>query len=69
MSNMETARTLSALAYTLMVLILMKPVSLSKPADAKKTRKSCLFCHTSYDSKELTRPGKYYKEKGNPRWL
>jgi hypothetical protein len=32
--------------------------------DAKKTGKSCVFCHTKVGSKELTDAGKYYKENG-----
>ena len=36
----------------------------SKPVDAKKTGKSCTFCHVKYGSKDLTDAGKYYKEKG-----
>ena len=36
----------------------------SKPADAKKTGKSCTFCHVKYGSKDLTDAGKYYKDKG-----
>jgi len=39
-------------------------LTFSKPADAKKTMKPCLFCHTKYGSKELTKAGKYYKDKG-----
>lgn len=38
-------------------------LTFSKPADAKKTMKPCLFCHTKYGSKELTKAGKYYKDK------
>ena len=36
----------------------------SKPVDAKKTGKSCTFCHVKYGSKDLTDAGKYYKDKG-----
>ena len=36
----------------------------SKPVDAKKTGKSCTFCHTKHGSKELTEAGKYYKSNG-----
>ncbi len=39
-------------------------LNFSKPADAKKTGKSCTFCHTKYGSKDLTDAGKYYKDKG-----
>lgn len=39
-------------------------MNFSKPIDAKKTGKSCTYCHTKYGSKELTEAGKYYKEKG-----
>jgi len=48
----------------LVAITLSQQFSFSKPADAKKTGKSCLFCHTKYGSKELTKAGKYYKEKG-----
>jgi hypothetical protein len=51
------------LAWILMGLTVLNSHSLSKPIDAKKTKKSCLFCHTKYGSKELTEAGKYYKEK------
>jgi hypothetical protein len=37
----------------------------SKPADAKKTEKSCIYCHVEYGSKELTEAGKYYKKNGS----
>jgi hypothetical protein len=37
----------------------------SKPVDAKKTEKSCIYCHVEYGSKELTEAGKYYKKNGN----
>jgi nitrate/TMAO reductase-like tetraheme cytochrome c subunit len=36
----------------------------SKPIDAKKTNKSCIYCHTQYGSEELTEAGKYYRDKG-----
>ena len=36
----------------------------SKPADTKKTNKSCVYCHTQSGSKDLTEAGKYYREKG-----
>ena len=38
--------------------------NLSKPIDAKKTNKSCVYCHTKYGSKELTDAGRYYRDKG-----
>ena len=37
----------------------------SKPADAKKTGKSCTYCHIKYGSKDLTEAGKCYKDKGS----
>jgi hypothetical protein len=37
----------------------------SKPVDAKKTEKSCIYCHLEYGSKELTEAGKYYKKNGS----
>ncbi len=36
----------------------------SKPADTKKTNKSCVYCHTQSGSKDLTEAGKYYRDKG-----
>jgi hypothetical protein len=39
-------------------------MNFSKPIDTKKTGKSCTYCHKSYGSKELTKAGEYYKEKG-----
>ncbi len=40
-------------------------MNFSKPVDAKKTGKSCTYCHTKYGSKELTDAGKFYKDHGS----
>lgn len=46
------------------VVLSFSTPNFSKPTDAKKTGKSCTYCHTKYGSKDLTDAGKYYKEKG-----
>ena len=46
------------------VIFSFSTLNYSKPADAKKTGKSCTFCHVKYGSKDLTEAGKYYKDKG-----
>lgn len=44
--------------------ILIHTSNFSKPIDAKKTDKSCIYCHTQSGSKDLTEAGKYYRDKG-----
>jgi hypothetical protein len=39
-------------------------LNFSKPADAKKTGKSCLYCHKEYGKADLTKAGECYKRKG-----
>ena len=51
-------------ASILAVVGTLPALTFSKPADSKKTKKPCLFCHVKYGVKELTKAGKYYKEKG-----
>jgi hypothetical protein len=46
------------------VIVSFSTLNYSKPVDAKKTGKSCTFCHVKYGSKDLTDAGKYYKDKG-----
>ena len=46
------------------VIVSFSTLNYSKPVDAKKTGKSCTFCHVKYGSKALTDAGKYYKDKG-----
>lgn len=46
------------------VIVSFSTSNYSKPVDAKKTGKSCTFCHVKYGSKDLTEAGKYYKDKG-----
>ena len=45
-------------------IVSIRSLNFSKPVDAKKTGKSCVYCHTKVGSKELTEAGKYYKENG-----
>jgi len=59
-----TAARVLIFASILAVVGALPAVTFSKPADAKKTMKPCLFCHAKYGSKELTKAGKYYKDKG-----
>ena len=57
-------KILSAVAFTLILTLSWRSAGYTKPADAKKTNKSCVYCHTKYGSKELTEAGKYYKVNG-----
>jgi len=50
--------------FALVAVFARSNVGYPKPADAKKTNKSCVYCHTKYGSKELTEAGKYYKANG-----
>jgi hypothetical protein len=52
------------IAMFLAVFIALQGIQFSTPADAKKTQKSCTFCHVEYGSKQLTAAGKYYKKNG-----
>lgn len=55
------------LVFIVMLLaafIALQKVQYSTPAYAKKTQKSCTFCHVEYGSKQLTEAGKYYKKNG-----
>jgi len=45
-------------------IVSIRSLNFSKPVDAKKTGKSCVYCHTKVGSKELTEAGKYYKDNG-----
>jgi hypothetical protein len=45
-------------------LIISASLHYSKPADAKKTDKPCLYCHVEYGTKNLTEAGKHYKKNG-----
>ena len=53
-----------SLVIVLACVLALTNAGYPKPADAKKTNKSCVFCHTKYGSKELTEAGKYYKANG-----
>ncbi|MCI0420125.1 MAG: hypothetical protein L0387_35435 [Acidobacteria bacterium] len=61
---MRLLKTLFLLFFALGTIVSFSKLNYSKPVDAKKTGKSCTYCHTKYGSKELTEAGKYYKEKG-----
>jgi hypothetical protein len=52
-------------SFCSLILIIWSGFVFSKPADAKKTEKSCVYCHVEYGSKELTEAGKYYKKNGS----
>ena len=54
----------ASLLFVLVSVLAWSRVSFPKPADAKKTNKSCVYCHTKYGAKELTEAGKYYKANG-----
>ena len=55
---------MACLFFLTVAILSLRSFQLSKPIDAKKTGKSCIFCHTKVGSKELTEAGKYYKENG-----
>jgi hypothetical protein len=61
---LRRTKFLIAILSGLAITFLTAAFNFSKPADAKKTGKSCTFCHVKYGSKDLTEAGKYYKEKG-----
>jgi len=51
--------------FLMIAFLSVKSLQFSKPIDAKKTGKSCVFCHTKVGSKDLTEAGKYYKDNGS----
>jgi hypothetical protein len=57
-------KKLIAVGIVVTVSIVWSSLLQSKPADAKKTEKSCVYCHVEYGSKDLTEAGKYYKKNG-----
>jgi len=57
-------KLMACLFFLTVAVLALRSFHLSKPIDAKKTGKSCIFCHTKVGSKELTEAGKYYKENG-----
>ena len=61
---MRRTKLLIALFAIVSVIFPFSALDYSKPVDAKKTGKSCTFCHVKYGSKDLTEAGKYYKDKG-----
>lgn len=61
---MRLAHSLIVGLFVFSLLLSYSALNYSKPVDAKKTGKSCTFCHVKYGSKDLTDAGKYYKEKG-----
>ncbi len=61
---MHWLKVLLILLFVAGSFLLARTSNFSKPVDAKKTGKSCIYCHTKYGSKELTEAGKYYKDKG-----
>ena len=61
---MRLLKTIFLLFFAFGTVISFSKLNYSKPADAKKTGKSCTFCHTKYGSKDLTEAGKCYKDKG-----
>jgi hypothetical protein len=66
--EVKTLRWLKLLAcflFLTVAFVSLKSLDFSKPIDAKKTGKSCVFCHTKVGSKDLTEAGKYYKENGS----
>ncbi len=50
------------LLLSLLALIVVASLGISKAEYAKKESKPCTFCHPAGKFKELTDAGKYYKE-------
>jgi hypothetical protein len=63
-SKLRLLKTVFLLFFAFGTVISFSKLNYSKPADAKKTGKSCTYCHTKYGSKDLTDAGKCYKDKG-----
>ena len=61
---MRSLKLLIFVAFVMGAILSIRSLNFSKPVDAKKTGKSCVYCHTKVGSKELTEAGKYYKENG-----
>ncbi|MFN8007930.1 MAG: hypothetical protein U0V70_13065 [Terriglobia bacterium] len=61
---MRPSKYLLAVFSILYTMFAFSTLNFTKPVDAKKTGKSCTFCHVKYGSKDLTDAGKYYKDKG-----
>ena len=55
-------KSLRTLFLSLLVLIVVTSLGLSKAEYAKKETKPCTFCHPAGKFKELTDAVKYYKE-------
>lgn len=62
--RLSSPKCLGFLAFVMVSVLAWSNAGYPKPADAKKTSKSCVYCHTKYGSKELTEAGKYYKANG-----
>ena len=62
---MRWLKLLACFLFLMVAIVSVKSLNFSKPIDAKKTGKSCVFCHTKVGSKELTEAGKYYKDDGS----
>ena len=66
-SGLRQMRLIKVLVVALVAVcsaIVFDTSNFSKPADTKKTNKSCVYCHTQSGSKDLTEAGKYYRDKG-----
>ncbi|PYV91190.1 MAG: hypothetical protein DMG05_07950 [Acidobacteria bacterium] len=61
---MRWLKLLIFVVFVMSAILSIRSLNFSKPVDAKKTGKSCVYCHTKVGSKELTEAGKYYKENG-----
>jgi hypothetical protein len=61
---LKVLKAFFTLVFVLGTIASFSSLNFSKPVDAKKTGKSCTYCHVKYGEKELTEAGKYYKEKG-----
>lgn len=64
-STVGISKTVFLMFFLLGSLLSFSKLNFSKPADTKKTGKSCIHCHTKYGSKDLTDAGKCYKDKGS----
>lgn len=60
------ARSLKVIVALAIALAWAVALGFSSTEATKKTKKPCTYCHVDFQKKpkELTKAGKYYKEKG-----
>lgn len=55
-------KVICTLSLSLLALLVVASLGLSKAEFSKKEGKPCTFCHPAGKFKELTNAGKYYRE-------